>query len=76
MISLELSTVTAPAWFGSGSPAAKASGTRAGAGFENIVQRPLFSRNRQGFVAAEPAARATPANAATLDQGSPSKGCS
>ena len=75
VISLELSTVTAPAWFGSGSPAAKASEARAAAGFENIVQRPLFSRNRQGFVAAEPAAAPPPPPpVATLDAGITLKG--
>ncbi len=73
VISLELSTVTTPTWFGSRSPAAKASDARAAAGFENIVQRPLFSRNRQGFVAAEPAA-APPPPMATLDSGMTLKG--
>jgi hypothetical protein len=73
VISLELSTVTAPAWFGSRSPAAQASEARAAAGFENIVQRPLFSRSRQGFVAAEPAA-APPPPMATLDSGITLKG--
>jgi len=72
LISLELSTVTAPAWFGRTGPAAKASNARAG-GFENIVQRPLFSRNRQGFVAAEPVA-APPPPMATLDSGLTLKG--
>jgi hypothetical protein len=73
VISLELSTVSAPTWFGSRSPAAKASDARAAAGFENIVQRPLFSRNRQGFVAPEPAAAAPPPMA-TLDAGITLKG--
>jgi hypothetical protein len=73
VISLELSTVTAPTWFGGSGPAAKASETRAAAGFENIVQRPLFSRNRQGFVAAEPAV-APPSPMATLDAGITLKG--
>src|SRR5205823_617219 len=73
MISLELSTVAAPAWFGRSGPVAKASEARAAAGFENIVQRPLFSRNRQGFVAAEPAA-APPLPVATLDAGITLKG--
>jgi hypothetical protein len=49
------------------------SGARAAAGFENIVQRPLFSRNRQGFVAPEPAA-APPPPMATLDAGITLKG--
>jgi len=73
VISLELSTVTAPTWFGRSSPATKASDARAAAGFENIVQRPLFSRNRQGFVAAEPVA-APPPQMATLDSGMTLKG--
>ncbi|MEH2496209.1 hypothetical protein V1294_002688 [Bradyrhizobium sp. AZCC 1678] len=73
VISLELSTVTAPAWFGSRGPVAKASEARAAAGFENIVQRPLFSRNRHGFVAAEPVA-APPPTMATLDSGITLKG--
>jgi len=73
VISLELSTVTAPTWFGRSGPAAKASDARAAAGFENIVQRPLFSRNRQGFVAAEPVA-APPPPMATLDAGIALKG--
>jgi hypothetical protein len=73
VISVELSTVTAPTWFGGRSPAAKASDARAAAGFENIVQRPLFLRNRQGFVAAEPAA-APPPPMATLDSGMTLKG--
>ena len=73
VISLEFSTVTAPAWFGRSSPAAKVSNARGAAGFENIVQRPLFSRNRQGFVAPEPAAAAPPPMA-TLDAGITLKG--
>ena len=71
LISLELSTFTAPAWLGRAEPAAKPSNARAG-GFENIVQRPLFSRNRQGFVAAEPVAASPPM--ATLDSGLTLKG--
>ncbi|KRQ94714.1 hypothetical protein CQ12_04065 [Bradyrhizobium jicamae] len=73
VISLELSTVTAPTWLGRSGSAAKAAGTRASAGFENILQRPLFSRNRQVFVAAEPAS-APPPMAATLDSGITLKG--
>lgn len=67
MISLELSTFTAPAWLGGSGPALKASGGRATAGYENIVQRPLFSRNRQVLVAPEPVAPAPPPVVATLD---------
>ena len=73
VISLELSTITAPTWFGRSGPVVRTSEARAAAGFENIVQRPLFSRNRQGFVAAEPAP-APPPPVATLDAGITLKG--
>ena len=73
LISLEKSRVTAPAWLGGNAQAAKASSSRTAAGFENIVQRPLFSRNRQGFVPAEPVAAPPPAMA-TLDPGITLKG--
>jgi hypothetical protein len=73
LISLELSTLTAPAWLGRSGPVAKASSARTAGGFENIVQRPLFSRNRQGFVAAEPVA-APPPPMAALDSGLALKG--
>jgi hypothetical protein len=74
VISLELSTVTAPAWFGRSGPAAKTSDARAAAGFENIVQRPLFSRNRQVFVAPELASAPPPPPITTLDSGITLKG--
>lgn len=75
MVSLELSTFTAPAWLGGSGPALKASGGRAAAGYENIVQRPLFSRKRQVFVAPEPVAPAPPPPVvATLDPGMTLKG--
>jgi hypothetical protein len=73
VIWLELSTVAAPAWLGGSGAAAKGSGARAVAGYEHIVQRPLFSRHRQGFVAAEPVA-APPPVVATLDAGITLKG--
>ena len=75
MISLELSTVTAPAWFGASGPAGKASDARTTAGYENIVQRPLFSRNRQVFVAPQAVAPPPPPSmVATLDPGMTLKG--
>ena len=73
LISLELSTFTAPAWLGRTGPAAKAANAGAG-GFENILQRPLFSRNRQGFVAAEPVAPPPPPPTPRLDAGLTLKG--
>jgi hypothetical protein len=60
VISLEFSRVTTPAWFASPGPVAKASEARGAASFENIVQRPLFSRSRQGFVAPEPVSAPPP----------------
>lgn len=75
MISLEVSTVTAPAWFGTSGAAAKSSGARAAAGYDNIVQRPLFSRNRQVVGAPEPVAPAPVLpTVATLDPGMTLKG--
>jgi hypothetical protein len=75
MISLELSTLNAPAWFGRSGPGAKASNARSGGNFENIIQRPLFARNRQVFVATEPvAAPPPPPPVATLDPGLTLKG--
>ena len=75
IILLEVSTVTVPAWFGTGGAAAKASDARAAAGYENIVQRPLFSRNRQVFVAPAPVALAPPPPVvARLDPGMTLKG--
>jgi hypothetical protein len=52
VVSVEMSTISLPAWFSA--PASKTRGTEASspAGFENIVQRPLFSRNRHALTAA------------------------
>jgi hypothetical protein len=44
------------------------------AGFDNIVQRPLFSRNRQGVTVAAVPVLAPPPTASTLDQGVTVKG--
>jgi hypothetical protein len=75
MIWLAFSTITAPAWLGGSGPAGKASGARAAAGYENIVRRPLFSRNRQMLVAPEPVAPAPPPPmVTTLDPGMTLKG--
>lgn len=75
MISLEVSTLTAPAWFGTSGPGAKSPGARAAAGYDNILQRPLFSRNRQVVVVPEPVAPApAPSAVAALDPGMTLKG--
>jgi hypothetical protein len=75
VISVEMSTVSVPAWLSTRGSASKGGLTRAGASFENIVQRPLFSRNRQVVVAPEPASAPLPAlPTLTLDQGITLKG--
>lgn len=73
VISVEMSAVSVPAWLSTRGPASKGGATRAAASFENIVQRPLFSRNRQVVVAPEPAS-APPLPTLTLDQGITLKG--
>lgn len=73
VISVEMSTMSVPAWLSTRGSASKGGLTRAGASFENIVQRPLFSRNRQVVVAPEPAS-APPPPMLTLDQGITLKG--
>jgi hypothetical protein len=75
VISVEMSAVSVPAWLSTRGPASKGGATRAAASFENIVQRPLFSRNRQVVVAPEPASAPPPAlPTLTLDQGITLKG--
>jgi hypothetical protein len=75
VISVEMSTMGVPAWLSTRGSASKGGLTRAGASFENIVQRPLFSRNRQVVVAPEPASAPLPAlPTLTLDQGITLKG--
>jgi hypothetical protein len=75
VISVEMSAVSVPAWLSTRGPASNGGATRAAASFENIVQRPLFSRNRQVVVAPEPASAPPPAlPTLTLDQGITLKG--
>jgi hypothetical protein len=64
--------MSVPAWLSTRGSASKGGLTRAGASFENIVQRPLFSRTRQVVVAPEPASAPPPT--LTLDQGITLKG--
>jgi len=47
VISLEISTMKFPAWFDSHIAALPGTEPRPDPGFENILQRPLFSRSRQ-----------------------------
>lgn len=76
LISLELPPIAAPAWFGSQGAIIKSKVSDAGtaAGFENIVQRPLFSRSRKLFVAAVEPAPALPPPRISLDRGMTLKG--
>jgi hypothetical protein len=74
--SVELSAVSFPAWFGSRASSSGTNEVRSRAGFENIVQRPLFSRSRQAPVIAVVAAPppVPPPPPVTLDQGITLKG--
>jgi hypothetical protein len=65
--SVEMSTMSLPAWFGAPASASPSIEIRSAAGFENILQRPLFSRSRQ---AAAPAVATLPSLPVpvTLDQ--------
>ena len=52
VISVEMSAVSLPEWLGVPSSASRAASARSPTNFENIVQRPLFARSRQGAVQA------------------------
>jgi len=58
--SVELSTLSLPAWLGARASASPNTEIRSPAGFENILQRPLFSRSRQGAAVAVSVAMAPP----------------
>jgi hypothetical protein len=49
--SVEMSTMSLPAWFDAPASASPSIEIRSAAGFENILQRPLFSRSRQAAAA-------------------------
>jgi hypothetical protein len=48
VVSVEMSAVSLPEWFGAPASGSRSSAARSPTTFENIVQRPLFSRSRQG----------------------------
>ena len=48
VVSVEMSAVSLPDWLGTSSSGSRGAVVRSPATFDNIVQRPLFSRNRQG----------------------------
>jgi hypothetical protein len=72
---VELSTMSLPAWFDPRGTASAAVKTRSHASFDNIVQRPLFSRARQLAVATPVAlAPPPPPPSMALDRGITLKG--
>jgi hypothetical protein len=61
VLSVEVSTMSVPAWFAPRATAAATAGPRSRTGVENnIAQRPLFSRGRKAVAVAQPAAAAAP----------------
>jgi hypothetical protein len=70
--SAEMSTISFPTWFSAGTSAAQVPQARARR-YENIVQRPLFSRSRQAAMVATAEAPAPPAPV-QLDQNFSLKG--
>ena len=50
VVSVEMSAVSMPEWLGVPSSASRTAAARSPANFENIVQRPLFARSRQGTI--------------------------
>ena len=70
--SVEASGVSLPAWLGSRPPASASAEANPQASFENILQRPLFSRSRQGVTVAVPIPPPQPAT--MLDQNITLKG--
>jgi hypothetical protein len=48
VVSVEMSAVSLPEWLGVPSSGSRGAAARPPASFDNIVQRPLFSRSRQG----------------------------
>ncbi|WOH53709.1 hypothetical protein [Bradyrhizobium sp. sBnM-33] len=68
VVSVEISAVTLPEWLSAPSSSARGAVARSPASFENIVQRPLFSRSRQGLTLASVPVAAPPPTPSTLDQ--------
>ena len=68
MVSVRMSTLNLPDWLGAPSSASRGAAARSPASFENIVQRPLFSRSRQGAAPAPVPVMAAPPMPSTLSQ--------
>jgi len=71
---VEMSTISVPGWFSVRASASTRNEIRPSAGFEAILQRPLFSRSRQAAAAAVGDTPPSPAAMTTLDQGLTLKG--
>jgi hypothetical protein len=67
VISVQMSTVTLPEWWGTSSSPSGGTTARPPAGFENIVRRPLFARSRQGVSQASAPMPVSPPPPSTLD---------
>jgi Type II secretion system protein C len=68
VVSLEMSAVSMPEWLGVPSSASRVAAVRSPVHVEDIVQRPLFARSRQGTVQAAVPLQALPPSPATLDR--------
>jgi hypothetical protein len=68
VVSVEISAVSLPEWLSAPSSSARGAAARPPASFDNIVQRPLFSRSRQGVTLASIPVPAPPPTPSTLDQ--------
>jgi len=71
---VEMSATSVPAWFSARASASPRNEIRPSAGFEAILQRPLFSRSRQAAAAAVVATPPPPVAPTILDQGITLKG--
>jgi hypothetical protein len=68
MVFVAMSTVSLPEWLSAPSATARGAAARPPASFENIVQRPLFSRSRQGVAPAPPPVQVATPVSSMLDQ--------
>ena len=71
---VEMSTISVPGWLSARASASTRNEIRPSAGFEAILQRPLFSRSRQAAAVAVGDAPPSPVLPTTLDQGIALKG--
>jgi hypothetical protein len=68
VVSVEMSAVSLPDWLGKPLSGARGAAARPPASLENILQRPLFSRSRQGVITAPAPVPAAAPTAVALDQ--------